>query len=79
LRSHLVTRLIASQWAGTLVDRLPTTLSLLEGGEITYLHAKKLAEWCCRSTRRDRGDQERVLRRAADQTVGSSPRRCAEP
>jgi len=30
--------------AATLVDRLPTTLSLLEGGEITYLHAKNLAE-----------------------------------
>src|SRR5882762_11517918 len=28
----------------TLVDRLPATMGLLEGGQVTYLHAKKLAE-----------------------------------
>src|SRR5882724_11203970 len=55
----------------TLVDRLPTTLSLLEGGEITYLHAKNLAESALPFNAKTTGEiEERVLRRAADQTVG---------
>jgi len=55
----------------TLVDRLPTTLSLLDGGEITYLHAKNLAEAVLPFEAKATGEiEERVLRRAADQTVG---------
>jgi hypothetical protein len=54
-----------------LVDRLPTTLELLEGGEITYLHAKKLAESVVAFDAKPTGEiEERVLRRAGDQTVG---------
>jgi len=55
----------------TLVDRLPATMELLEGGEITYLHAKKLAESVLPFNAKATGEiEERVLRRAADQTVG---------
>src|SRR5882724_4412178 len=55
----------------TLVDRLPATMGLLEGGEITYLHAKKLAEAVLPFNAKTTGEvEERVLRRAADQTVG---------
>src|SRR5882762_8493276 len=55
----------------TLVDRLPTTLSLLEGGEITYLHATRLAEAVVAFEEKPtREIEERALRRAADQTVG---------
>src|SRR5882757_8571483 len=54
-----------------LVDRLPTTLGLLERGEITYLHAKNLAEAVVAFEEKPtREIEERVLRRAADQTVG---------
>src|SRR5882757_8097740 len=54
-----------------LVDRLPTTLDLLDRGEITYLHAKKLAEAVVAFEEKPtREVEERVLRRAADQTVG---------
>src|SRR5215472_2290273 len=38
--------------ARTLIDRLPATLELLRGGQLTYLHAMKLAERSSRSTRR---------------------------
>ncbi|HEY3717346.1 MAG TPA: DUF222 domain-containing protein [Jatrophihabitantaceae bacterium] len=55
----------------TLVDRLPTTLSMLDQGRITYLHAKKLAESVLPFTAKTTGEiEERVLRRAGDQTVG---------
>jgi hypothetical protein len=55
----------------TLVDRLPATMELLERGEITYLHAKKLAEAVVAFDTKATGKmEERVLRRATEQTVG---------
>src|SRR5882757_9719290 len=55
----------------TLVDRLPATMELLEQGEITYLHAKNLAEAVLTFNAKTTGEiEERVLRRASDQTVG---------
>ncbi|HEY3713718.1 MAG TPA: DUF222 domain-containing protein [Jatrophihabitantaceae bacterium] len=54
-----------------LVDRLPTTLDLLDRGEVTYLHAKKLAESVVAFDAKPTGEiEERVLRRASAQTVG---------
>src|SRR5882762_8193332 len=55
----------------TLVDRLPATMELLDRGEITYLHAKNLAEAVLTFDTKATGEiEERVLRRASDQTVG---------
>jgi hypothetical protein len=55
----------------TLVDRLPATLGMLDRGEITYLHAKRLAEavvpFDAKTTAKI---EDRVLARAADQSVG---------
>jgi len=55
----------------TLVDRLPKTLAMLDRGEITYLHARRLAEavvpFDAKTTAKI---EDRVLTRAADQTVG---------
>jgi len=46
-------------------------MGLLEGGEITYLHAKNLAEAVVSFNAKATGEiEERVLRRASDQTVG---------
>jgi hypothetical protein len=46
-------------------------MELLDQGEITYLHAKKLAESVLPFNAKPTGEiEERVLRRAADQTVG---------
>lgn len=55
----------------TLVDRLPATLTMLARGEISYLHAKKLAEAVADLDRQATAEvEQRVLRRAAQQTVG---------
>jgi len=55
----------------TLVDRLPATMALLESGQITYLHARKLAEAVVSFDAKPTGEiEERVLGRASDQTVG---------
>jgi hypothetical protein len=55
----------------TLVDQLPQTLAMLGRGEITYLHAKRLAEvvvpFDAKTTAKI---EDRVLVRAADQSVG---------
>jgi len=55
-----------------LIDRLPATLAMLDRGEITYLHARSLAEavepFDAKTTRKI---EERVLARATDQTVGT--------
>jgi hypothetical protein len=55
----------------TLVDQLPATLAMLDLGEITYLHAKRLAEvvvpFDAKTTAKI---EDRVLVRAADQSVG---------
>ena len=54
----------------TLVDRLPATMALLESGQITYLHARKLAEAVVSFDAKPTGEiEDRALRRAADQTV----------
>jgi hypothetical protein len=55
----------------TLVDRLPRTLELLRRGEITYLHARRLAEAVIAFDAKITGKiEDRVLTRAADQSVG---------
>jgi hypothetical protein len=55
----------------TLVEQLPGTLAMLERGEITYLHAKKLAGAVADLDPKATATvEERVLRRAAQQTVG---------
>jgi hypothetical protein len=55
-----------------LVDQLPATLASLERGEITYLHAKALAEAVAPFDAKTTAEIEtRVLTRAADQTVGT--------
>jgi hypothetical protein len=57
--------------ARALVDRLPATLGMLTQGEITYLHAKKLAEAVVDFDPKTTTQvEDRVLRRAAGQTVG---------
>ncbi|HEY3631968.1 MAG TPA: DUF222 domain-containing protein, partial [Jatrophihabitantaceae bacterium] len=57
--------------ARTLVRRLPATLATLASGEITYLHARKLADavsdFDAKTTAKV---EQRALRRAAQQTVG---------
>ena len=65
--------------ARALVDQLPATLELLRRGEITYLHAMKLAEavipFDAETTAKV---EQRVLRRAPEQTLaqfGTSLRR----
>jgi hypothetical protein len=55
----------------TLVDRLPATLAMLQWGEITYLHAKRLAEAVVPFDAKVTAKiEDRVLVRAADQSVG---------
>jgi hypothetical protein len=65
---HAADRLAAGR---TLVDQLPATLAMLARGEITYLHAKRLAEavvpFDAKTTAKI---EDRVLARAADQSVG---------
>jgi hypothetical protein len=57
--------------ARTLVDRLPATLGLLERGEVTYLHTRRLAEAVIPFDAQTAGKvEERVLPRAGEQTVG---------
>jgi Domain of unknown function (DUF222) len=57
--------------ARMLVDRLPATLAMLERGEITYLHARRLAEAVAGFDAATAGKvEERVLPRAGAQTVG---------
>src|SRR5215470_17063350 len=65
--------------ARTLLERLPATLELLRGGQLTYLHAMKLAEavtpFDAETTTKI---EQRVLRRAPEQTLaqfGTSLRR----
>jgi Domain of unknown function (DUF222)/HNH endonuclease len=56
--------------ARTLVDRLPATLDLLGAGQITYLHAMKLAEAVTAFDDQTTAKiEDRVLTRAADQTL----------
>jgi len=55
----------------TLVDQLPATLGMLQRGEITYLHAKRLAEAVVAFDAKTTAKiEDRVLVRAADQSVG---------
>src|ERR1700742_2414370 len=55
----------------TLVDQLPQTLAMLGRGEITYLHAKRLAEAVVPFDAKTMAQiEDRVLARAADQSVG---------
>jgi Domain of unknown function (DUF222) len=57
--------------ARTLVERLPATLTLLDRGEITYLHARRLADAVAGvDDPTARKVEERVLPRAGAQTVG---------
>jgi hypothetical protein len=65
--------------ARTLIERLPATLELLRGGQLTYLHAMKLAEavtpFDAETTRKI---EQRMLTRAPEQTLsqfGTSLRR----
>src|SRR5215831_4704295 len=65
--------------ARTLIERLPATLELLRGGQLTYLHAMKLAEavtpFDAETTAKI---EQRVLTRAPEQTLaqfGTSLRR----
>jgi Domain of unknown function (DUF222)/HNH endonuclease len=56
--------------ARTLVDRLPATLELLRAGQITYLHARKLAEAVTTFDDQTTAKiEQRVLTRAAEQTL----------
>jgi hypothetical protein len=56
--------------ARTLVDRLPATLELLRAGQITYLHARKLAEAVTPFDDQTTAKiEQRVLTRAAEQTL----------
>jgi uncharacterized protein DUF222/HNH endonuclease len=65
--------------ARTLVERLPATLDLLRTGQLTYLHAMKLAEAVtCFDDQTTAKVEQRVLPRAADQSLsqfGTSLRR----
>src|SRR5215475_5253409 len=65
--------------ARTLVDRLPATLELLRRGQLTYLHAMKLAEATVPFDTETAGKiEQRVLPRAPEQTLaqfGASLRR----
>jgi Domain of unknown function (DUF222) len=65
--------------ARTLVDRLPATLELLRAGQLTYLHAMKLAEAVTPFDDQTTAKiEQRVLTRAAEQTLsqfGASLRR----
>src|SRR5262245_15080557 len=65
--------------ARTLVERLPATLELLRRGQLTYLHATKLAEATVPfDTETARKIEQRVLTRAPEQTLaqfGGSLRR----
>jgi hypothetical protein len=55
----------------TLVDQLPATLAMLDRGEITYLHAKRLAEAVVPFDAKVTAKiEDRVLTRAGDQSVG---------
>jgi hypothetical protein len=56
--------------ARTLADRLPATLNLLRSGQLTYLHARKLAEAVTPFDDQATAKiEDRVLTRAADQTL----------
>jgi hypothetical protein len=56
--------------ARTLVDRLPATVAMLERGEISYLHAKRLAEAIIGfDDKTAAAIEDRLLRRASDQTL----------
>jgi Domain of unknown function (DUF222) len=56
--------------ARTLADRLPATLELLGAGQITYLHAMKLAEAVTPFDDQTTAKiEDRVLARAAEQTL----------
>jgi Domain of unknown function (DUF222) len=56
--------------ARTLADRLPATLDLLRAGQLTYLHALKLAEAVTTFDDQTTAKiEDRVLARAADQTL----------
>jgi hypothetical protein len=65
--------------ARTLVDRVPAALELLRAGQLTYLHAMKLAEAVSPFDDETAGKiEQRVLTRVADQTLsqfGASLRR----
>ena len=65
--------------ARTLVARLPATLALLRGGQLTYLHAMKLAEAIAPLDAETGAKiEQRVLTRAPEQTLaqfGTSLRR----
>jgi hypothetical protein len=65
--------------ARTLVERLPATLELLRGGQLTYLHAMKLAEAIAPLDAETGAKiEQRVLTRAPEQTLaqfGTSLRR----
>jgi hypothetical protein len=66
---HAAERLHAAR---ALVGRLPATLASLERGEITYLHAKALADAVVPfDAKTTTTIESRVLTRAADQSVGS--------
>ena len=78
--------------ARTLIARLPATLELRRGGQLTYLHAMKLAEavtpFDAETTTKI---EQRVLRRAPEQTpaqfgtslrravIAADPRRATPP
>ena len=65
---HAAERLGAAR---VLVGRLPATLAMLDRGQITYLHAKTVAEAVAPFDDETTGKvEDRVLVRAADQTVG---------
>jgi hypothetical protein len=65
---HAADRLFVGR---TLVDQLPATLGMLQRGEITYLHAKRLAEAVVPFDAKVTAKiEDRVLTRAADQSVG---------
>lgn len=56
--------------ARALVDRLPTTLELFRSGQVTYLHAMKLAEAVTPFDDESAGKiEERALRRAPEQSL----------
>lgn len=57
--------------ARTLVERLPATLTMLQRGEISYLHARTLADAVTDLDAKTTATvEDKVLRRAATQTVG---------
>jgi hypothetical protein len=56
--------------ARTLADRLPATLNLLRAGQLTYLHAMKLAEAVTAFDEQTTAKiEDRVLTKAAEQTL----------